>query len=672
MKKFLLAALSLVVVAALAITGTIAWLTWEESDVNVMTVGNVKIEQQEWQRKEGGSHINPGAVEGDLVLFEQKQSIYPAVPKNGLATDYSAEQDDLFYWGVYSPGGNGLWNDAKLANVMDKIVMVKNVGKSDAYYRTFIAIECPEGMTVGEAGQGAEIMINVNGNERFDWTGAEYVTIAGERYALFCATYNQILTPGEVSRPSLLQVVLTHHATNEDMEKLGGSMNVLAFSQAVQVEGFDSAQQALEAAFGTDHPFGGDYKPEVKGWVYDEEDFAAAVAAGEKKITLGASIALSTQYDLPADTEIDGAGYTIGRTGEDATARTTAYVGTMLKVAANATLTLTDVTIDGGAVWTGAVDPTLQRGTANNGVVATGVLVDAASNAKIVLGEGAVLQNNDGALAVNLGTRIGATLIIDGGQIINNQSGSGAIWGGGHITIYDGKISGNSSTGIAGAIRMVSNCNLTMDGGEISHNKAATDGGAIWGYGSSTYTFNGGEMAYNEAGGTGGGIYTGNYSVINIGGNFELHNNNAANTGAIRLTDHTSMTMTGGKVYNNTQNGNSNAFNTWNNSISITGGEIADDFSFVGGLGLTIGAADIDGVISYNLSTNHNTAYLKKDFGTFAFKVDETDEHFGNFNFKPEAGYVYTEGDEAKLICMNDGYSTYWDAATSTFKLKAE
>ena len=218
---------------------------------------------------------------------------------------------------------------------------------------------------------------------------------------------------------------------------------------------------------------------------------------------------------------------------------------------------------------------------------------------------------------------------------------------------------------------MVSSCNLTINGGEINHNKAAGDGGVIWGYGSSTYTFTGGEMAYNVSGGVGGAIYTGTYSNINISGTFEMHDNSAVDSGAIRLTDHTSLTMTGGKIYDNKQNGESNAFNTWNNSMTIVGGEIWDNFVFNGGLGLTIGAADIEGVIRYNLATNHNTAYLAADFKGFSFTANEAANNFANFNFKPAADYVYTEGDEDKLVCLNEGYETYWDAATGTFRLQA-
>ena len=51
-KKVLLSILSLALVAILSIGGTIAYLTAEDSDVNVMTLGNVKIAQHEYERAE--------------------------------------------------------------------------------------------------------------------------------------------------------------------------------------------------------------------------------------------------------------------------------------------------------------------------------------------------------------------------------------------------------------------------------------------------------------------------------------------------------------------------------------------------------------------------------------------------------------------------------------------
>jgi len=434
---------------------------------------------------------------------------------------------------------------------------------------------------------------------------------------------------------------------------LGGvfDIQILATQLTYESDSFDDQYDA-------DAPL--NYAP-----VSNINELKIALANKEPNIVLTENIETAETLNVDYAAIIDGDGFVISRAD--------GFTGTVFTVKANATLTMVDAVVDGGAVWSGAADSTLGRGVANNGITATGNLIKTEGNGNIVLNAGVVLQNNVGAHAVYLdhGSKKGS-LTLNGAQIINNQSDSGAIWGGGAIIINEGsKINGNSSTGSAGAIRMVSACNLTMNGGEINNNRAVGDGGVIWGYGSSTYNFNGGEFAYNESAGTGGVIYTGTYSVINIGGDFEMHDNKAANSGAIRLTDHTSMNMVGGKIYNNTQNGESNAFNTWNNSISITGGEISDNISYVGGLGLTIGEAKIDGVIAYDLSTNHNTAYLAENFNAFKFTVDETNTNFVNFNFKPATGYTYTEGDEAKLICMNEGYSTYWDATTSTFRLQA-
>lgn len=260
MKKVLLMCTAYVLVAALAIGGTIAYLQDSDSDVNVMTLGNVSIAQHEYQRAEGVAHNagEPGAgngvKEGALVPFQQGQALYPAVPANNAATDYSAEATDLFFWGdyVYSgTAGNGLWDDNNLSNVMDKMVFVENTGKSDAYVRTLIAFECPEGMEYSQ-GPDKEFMNNIN-NSTYDWEEVGYITVDGVRYLVMTATYTKVLNPGNTSHPSLLQVVMTHNATNEDMELLGDTYEILVLSQAVQTAGFANAATALDTAFGDDN-----------------------------------------------------------------------------------------------------------------------------------------------------------------------------------------------------------------------------------------------------------------------------------------------------------------------------------------------------------------------------------------------------------------------------------
>ncbi len=406
-------------------------------------------------------------------------------------------------------------------------------------------------------------------------------------------------------------------------------------------------------------------------YVFSEADLVAALAEiadsssyndEAAKITLMADCNISAPLNINKAVVINGGGYTI--------AREEGFAGTVFTANANSQLTLEDVIVDGGAVWTGEIDATLGRGTINSGVAATGNLIKASNNAQIVLNEGAILQNNVGAHAVYLDHSVAKnnSLVINGGEIINNSSDSGAIWGGGAITLNEGKISNNSSTGSAGAIRMVSNCNLTINGGEISNNKAAGNGGAIWGYGSSIYTFKSGEMSNNTSAGTGGAIYTGDYSEIYLSGDFEMCGNTAASSGAIRITNYTILKMTGGKISGNvsTDNADYNGFYGWCPRATITGGELTDNIYFDGGHKPTLGGSGITGNVYFSV----DWATLTKEFGTIQYEVIGATK-LSTFCFYTAADYVYTEGDEDKLVCLNEGYETYWDAATGTFRLQA-
>ena len=258
-KKLFALVLSVALISTAITAGTIAYLQDEDSDVNVMTLGNVKIEQHELQRAEGVEYnageagAGNGIKKGDLVPFEQGQALYPAVPTPGAENPYTAEAEDLFFWGdyVYSgTAGNGLWNDRKLSNQMDKMVFVENTGKSDAYVRTLIAFECPEGMEYSQ-GTDKEFMMNANGSTTaYKWEELGYIVVDDVRYLVMEATYLKVLNPGNTSHPSLLQVVMTHNATNEDMELLGDTYEILVLSQAVQTAGFEDAKTALDTAFG--------------------------------------------------------------------------------------------------------------------------------------------------------------------------------------------------------------------------------------------------------------------------------------------------------------------------------------------------------------------------------------------------------------------------------------
>ena len=270
MKKFLLSALSVVTVAALAITGTIAWLQDDDSDVNVMTLGNVSIEQieQEWN-----------AGETALQDFTQAKPLYPYVGNLG--------------WENTTDNG-GAYRRFTMNNVVDKYVSVKNTGKSDAYVRTIIALEMGD-FSYTDLGKIIGASVNhYNGSEfqfpgAWDWTDDFVAEIDGKNYNIMVAVHKDAIEPGETTIPSLLQVYMNKDATNEDCEKIDGNGNgtydILVFSQAVQTAGFADAETALDAAFGdittTNHPWAGaGNAPVVPVVVSDAAELNAAIAAG--------------------------------------------------------------------------------------------------------------------------------------------------------------------------------------------------------------------------------------------------------------------------------------------------------------------------------------------------------------------------------------------------------
>lgn len=272
MKKFqkiLLTVVSYVLVAALAIAGTVAFLQDSDSDVNVMTLGNVYIEQMEYERD----------ASGKLVEYTQGQPLYPYV--------------GVVEWNDNKIHINGhdynMFGD-KLKNAVDKIVTVKNTGKSDAYIRTWIALEDP--FTTSMLG------VNVGGT---DYTQSPWYTakINGVQYSLTCFTYDKVLKAGEESLPSFLQVYLKSIATNEDVALLGENYEILAFTQAIQTRGFATPEEALVAGFGeaseTNHPW-------VKAAQSEAADNAALEDAlkNEDASTIIVDLTADVTYDVAA------------------------------------------------------------------------------------------------------------------------------------------------------------------------------------------------------------------------------------------------------------------------------------------------------------------------------------------------------------------------------------
>jgi predicted ribosomally synthesized peptide with SipW-like signal peptide len=233
-KKVIIMCLAMVLVAALAIAGTIAYLTDTDSKTNVMTVGSVDIEQIEQEYN----------ANGELVDFTQAKPLMPYVGTLG-----------------WKNTNNYAYRSFTMNNVVDKYVSVKNNGKSDAYVRTLIAFEMGE-MTTAEWAKA--ISVSINSATRADFAGtwswsafdadAMVIEVDGHNYALYVATHQNAVKPGETTIPSLLQVYMDKSCDNAEVTKIDGNENgtydILVFSQAVQAAGFENAKTALDTAFG--------------------------------------------------------------------------------------------------------------------------------------------------------------------------------------------------------------------------------------------------------------------------------------------------------------------------------------------------------------------------------------------------------------------------------------
>ena len=247
MKKVIAWLLVIALTAAVSIGVTLAYLTDTDEDVNVMTIGKVKIDQLEYERIDDETKDDDAEVQE----FHDNKPLYPAITEDGF--DYTPG-DTYVDWEQIGKDGytSDIWNPDKINNEIDKMVFVKNKGDYDAYVRSVIAFEA-NGYTLEQFKE----LFHLNINET-DWTWEWVQTPVAipnadgttTNYIVATATYNEILKPGAITEISLSQIALDSSATNEDIAGFGDTYQVLVKSQAIQADGFTDAKTALNEGFG--------------------------------------------------------------------------------------------------------------------------------------------------------------------------------------------------------------------------------------------------------------------------------------------------------------------------------------------------------------------------------------------------------------------------------------
>ena len=246
MKKKITAIFLCVALVAIAIVGaSLAYFTDTDKATNTFTAGGVEIKLIEQQRN---------AAHTALEDFENGKNLMPIVG--------SAQGEQETVGGVKLPTAK---------NYVDKIMTIKNTGKSDAYVRIFVAV--PTALQNGQTPNAPRYDVlhwNFNGDScaNGQWTDeivvANPTIINNVEYKIYSRTYTTALKANEVTAtPAYIGFYLDKtvdmnadgaytvdwgkgpEVINYDLSK---GVEIPVFAQAIQADGFDSAEAAFAAS----------------------------------------------------------------------------------------------------------------------------------------------------------------------------------------------------------------------------------------------------------------------------------------------------------------------------------------------------------------------------------------------------------------------------------------
>lgn len=250
-RKILLVAMTLCMVAILAVGGTLAYFSDTDKATNVFTTAKIDIALKEQQRD----------GKGGLKPFEQKKVLFPIV---GSA---QGEKDEM-----------GM---PVAENYVDKIITIENLDDStDAYVRLYIAI--PSALdNVKDAGQNV-LHFNIGNNFHYDnsYTVADHANWGAEtllkkdyaigdiNYNVYYRDYNKVMAKDTETGSAAYVGFYLDKGVDYDNEKgytingekinfdFTNGVKIPVFAVGVQSAGFNTAAAAVDAAFGAGYnPF---------------------------------------------------------------------------------------------------------------------------------------------------------------------------------------------------------------------------------------------------------------------------------------------------------------------------------------------------------------------------------------------------------------------------------
>lgn len=250
-KKILLGALSLVLVAALAVGGTLAYLTDRDSEVNIFTVGNVSIDLNE--------------------AFDQGATLIPGVNIEKKPTVTNTGKNDAWVWLTFSiPSALDNFVQGTEQGSNENVIHWNPKGATTEGYVSESRVN--EAIASGFLSDATLTADSINTN-KMHWNvfnslgaGKNVYTenIGGVNYNTYVLLYNKALEPGETTLPNIEKVFLDarvdidpngdwYFVENGTATKLAwntntdGNPKIYVCAYGIQAEGFETVNAAYAA-----------------------------------------------------------------------------------------------------------------------------------------------------------------------------------------------------------------------------------------------------------------------------------------------------------------------------------------------------------------------------------------------------------------------------------------
>ena len=252
MKKKITAFAMVFALAAVAVVGgSLAYFTDEDETENTFAVGNVNISMIEQQRNEQNPDMLSPYVDGSTLIPVVENEKESPVITNGD----NDETNDV-----------ALPSEANYANYIDKIVRVSNTGKSQAYVRAFIAI--PSSIDAFTLDGGLHLSLGESKSWE-DLIPAGTATINSIKYNVYSRINSEVVESWTTTAPAYSGIyldkdvdadengnlIINGNAVGRSTYTVEGKVVIPVFAQAIQVAGFDTADEAFAASGLTSNPF---------------------------------------------------------------------------------------------------------------------------------------------------------------------------------------------------------------------------------------------------------------------------------------------------------------------------------------------------------------------------------------------------------------------------------